>query len=244
MIFLIKKRKVVLDLFTYQPRVFEYAKPKMATQFFPNWWKDLKAYIPDNEVELKPTMKRCMGLVDHFKHGIIVPMWTDFRIEIGEIGTEYHYGMVSDGHTSIVQHSPKQRGSFAPPDSYCNLKMESPWVGRCKEDIYFKWEQPTWNMDQLNSYTVLPATIDFVYQNAINVHLLFFRHHIKNIRQINFGTPIAHMTPITEREIDLRYHMVTPLEYNNFLSGYRVSFLNSYRTFRRAKENGKSNGSN
>jgi hypothetical protein len=236
MIFLIKKRKVVLDLFTCQPRAFEFAKPKVATQFFPEWWKELKAHIPDNEVELKPTMKRCMGFVDHYKHGIILPMWTDFRVEIGEIGTEYHYGLTSDGYTPIIQHSVKQRGTFAPADKYCSLKFESPWAARCKEDVYFKWEQPTWNMNNLTAYVVLPATVEFVYANAINVHVMFPRSTTRDIRQISFGTPLVHLTPLTEREIDLRYHMVTPTEYSNFEKGYRVTFLNSYRTFRRAME--------
>ena len=236
MIFLIKKRKLVLDLFTAEQQVFDAAKPKAASQFFPDWWKELKTQIPNTPVIPQPTMKRCMGLVDHFKHGIIVPMWTDFRIEVGEIGTEHHYAAAANGYTPIVQHSAKQRGGFAPPDKYCNLKLESPWSIKCKEGVYFKWEQPTWNMNNLTAYVVLPATVEFVYQHAVNVHLMFPRGLNRDVRQISFGTPVVHLTPLTERELDLRHHMVTPTEYHTFQSGYRLSFLNTYRTGRRAKE--------
>lgn len=236
MIFLIKKRKLVLDMFTCQQQVFDLAKPKAASQFFPEWWKELKIQIPNTHVVPQPTMRRCMGFVDHYKHGIIVPMWSDFRIEVGEIGTQYHYALCSDGYTPVVQHPTGQRGSFAPPDKYCNMKLESPWAFRCKDDVYFKWEQPTWNMQSLSAYVVLPATVEFVHQHSVNVHLMFPRTTIKDVRQIDFGTPIVHVTPLTERELDLRYHMVTPTEYDRFLFGKRITFLDAYRAGRRAKE--------
>jgi hypothetical protein len=234
-IFFIKRKKLVLDLFTCQQQVFDVAKPNMASQFFPDWWKELKTQIPDSHVVPQPTMRRCMGFVDHFKHGIIIPMWSDFRIEVGQIGTQNHYALCSDGYTPVVQHPTGQRGNFAPSDKYCNMKLESPWAVKCKEDIYFKWEQPTWNMKNLNAYVVLPATVEFQYQHSINVHLMFPRSTNPEVRQINFGEPIVHLTPITERQLDLRHHMVTPTEYDRFLFGKRITFLNSYRTYRRAK---------
>jgi hypothetical protein len=234
--FLIKKRKLVLDLFTCQQQVFDAAKPRIASQFFPDWWKQLKTQMPDTPLVPQPTMKRCMGFVDHFKHGIIIPMWSDFRIQLSEIGTQNHHALCSDGYTPVVQHSTGQRGGFAPADQYCNIKLESPWTARCNEDVYFKWEQPTWNMNNLTAYVVLPATVEFKYQHSINVHLMFPRLEIPVIRQINFGTPVVHLTPLTERELDVRHHMVTPIEYQNFLFGKRITFLNSYRTYRREKE--------
>jgi hypothetical protein len=235
MIFLIKKRKLVLDLFTCQQQIFNAAKPKAASQFFPDWWKELKTQMPNSHVVPQPTMKRCMGFVDHFKHGIIIPMWSDFRVELGELGTQTHFAITSDGYTPIAQHPTNQRGSFAPPDKYCNLKLESPWAARCKEDVYFKWEQPTWNMNNLSAYVVLPATVEFVYQHSINVHLMFPRTTSKDIREIKFGTPLVHMTPLTERELDLRYHIVTPTEFSNFQFGKRLTFLNAYKTYQRAR---------
>lgn len=236
MMFFTKRRKLVLDIFTCQQQVFDAAKPKAASQFFPEWWKELKTQVLENPVVPQPTMRRCMGFVDHYKHGIIVPMWADFRIEVGEIGTQYHYGLTSDGYTPIVQHATGQRGSFAPPDKYCNLKLESPWAARCKEDVYFKWEQPTWNMNNLTAHVVLPATVEFVHQHPINVHLMFPRGLNRDVRQISFGDPLVHVTPLTERELDLRHHMVTPTEYSNFQFGNRLTFVNAYRAYRRAKE--------
>ena len=41
MIFLFKKRKLVVDMFTCRQMVFDAAKPKAAAHFYPQWWKDL-----------------------------------------------------------------------------------------------------------------------------------------------------------------------------------------------------------
>ena len=237
MIFLIKKRKLVLDLFTCRQTVFDTAKPKSAANFFPEWWMELKTEIPNSPVLFpQPTMRRCMGLVDHYKQGFIVPMWSDFRIEVGEIGTQYHSAQMSDQRTVVAQHPPAQRGSFAPPEKYCHIKFETPWLAKSKEVVYFKWEQPTWNMSQLNTYTVLPATSEFKYQYSMNAHMMFMRTNQKELRVLNFGTPLLHLTPLTERKLELRHHLVTIEEYERLLIGNRISFLNMYRTTRRAME--------
>jgi hypothetical protein len=65
---------------------------------------------------------------------------------------------------------------------------------------------------------------------------MFPRSSNTKIRQINFGDPVVHVTPISERPLDIRYHMVTPTEYDRFLFGKRITFLNSYRTYKRAKD--------
>jgi hypothetical protein len=239
MIFLFKKKKLVLDLFTSRQAIFDAAKPRMAAQFYPNWWKELKIEMPDSSPTFPmPTMRRCMGLVDHYKHGFILPMWSDFRVELGEIGSPYMSARMSDQTTPIVIHDPKQRGNFAPADKFCHLKFESPWSAKCAESIYFKWEQVTWNSNKLDEYIVLPATVEFKYQPYMQVHVLYIRKEIKQVKSINFGAPMVHITPLTERELELRYHLISAEEHEKFFSLVnRLSFVNAYKTYRRAKDN-------
>lgn len=239
MIFLIKKRKLVLDLFTSSQTVFDAAKPRMATQFYPSWWKELKLEMPDSAATFPmPTMRRCMGLVDHYKHGFVLPMWSDFKMELGEIGNPYLTAQMSDQVTPVVIHDHKQRGSFAPADKFCHLKFESPWSAKCNEPIYFKWEQATWNSTKLDQYVVLPATVEFKYQPYLQVHVLFFKGETKTLRTINFGTPMVHLTPLTERDLELKYHLISAEEHAKFFSLVnRLTFVNAYKTYRRAKDN-------
>lgn len=239
MIFIFKKKQLVLDLFTNRQMIYDAAKPKPAAQFYPSWWKDLSTEMKSpNKDDLFPiaTMRRCMGFVDHFKNGFIIPMWSDFRIELGPIGDPFFRAQCSDGTTHINQHPEILRGSYLPDTHYCHLKLHTPWAARCKEDIYFKWEQPTWSLKAPNKVIVLPGTIEFKYQYSLNLNLMFAREKEKSSLQLDFQSPIVHLTPLTERELVLNYHMVDQQEYNKFMQGEKLSMINRYRAYRRVRE--------
>lgn len=237
MFFLIKKRKLVLDLFTYRQPIFDAAKPKLAPHFYPDWWKAMKPeqYVGD---ELFPfaTIRRCMGLVDHYKHGFIIPMWADLRVELGPIGDPTFRAQFSDGVSQIGDHPPATRGGYLPQTHYQHLKLHTPWVARCKEGVYFKWEQPTWSYRNPNKSIVLPGTIEYKYQYSMNANLMFARETDKVLIEIPFQQPLVHVTPLTERELDLRHHMVSVDEYNRFMQGDKLSSINYYRAYRRVRE--------
>jgi hypothetical protein len=237
MIFLIKKRKLVLDLFTYRQMIFDAAKPKMAANFYPDWWKEMK---PEKQLgdELFPTatMRRCMGFVDHYKHGFIIPMWSDFKMELGPVGNTFFRAAFSDSTTPLNSHPAALRGAYMPDTHYQHLKFQTPWAAKCKEDVYFKWEQPTWSYKNPNRSVVLPGTIEYKYQYSMNANLMFARQHTKTIIEIPFQQPLVHVTPLTERELELRYHMVSPQEYDKFMQGEKLSNINRYRAYRRVRE--------
>ena len=122
MFFIIKNRKLVLDLFTHRQLIFDAAKPKPAPQFYPDWWKDLPTAVKvDTEMFPMPTVRRCMGIVDHYKHGFIIPMWTDLRVELGPIGDLAIQAACSDGVTSVGDHPAAQRGDYLPNTHYQHL---------------------------------------------------------------------------------------------------------------------------
>ena len=241
MIFLFKKRKLVVDMFTCRQMIFDAAKPKAAAHFYPQWWKDLKLEIPiPTGLFPTATMKRCMGLVDHYKHGIIQPLWSDYTLEVGAVGDPHWAGQFSDNTSTMSQHPAILRGSFGPESHYCHMKFDNPWVTSCKEDVYFKWEQPTWSMPSLSSYILLPGTTEFKYQYSMNVNVLFIKGATKTTHRLKFGQPLVHLTPLTERPIDLRHHMVTREEYNKYMQGEKLSNINRYREYRRVRESEES----
>ena len=45
---------------------------------------------------------------------------------------------------------------------------------------------------------------------------------------------------LTEREVDLRHHMVTREEYNKYMQGEKLSNVNRYRDYRRVRESEES----
>lgn len=241
MFFIIKKRKLVLDLFTSRQMIFDMAKPKPAPHFYPEWWRETKTemYVEDNLFP-NPTIRRCMGLINHYNNGFIVPMWTDLRVKLGPIDTPFYQAQFSDGTSHISEHTADIRGGYLPQTHYQHLKLHSPWVAKCKELIYFKWEQPTWSYRNPNKSIVLPGTLEFKYHHSMNVNLMFARETQNTFIEIPFQQPLVHITPLTERKIDLRYHMVTFEEYINLSQGERLSNINQYRSYRRVRESEES----
>lgn len=236
MMFWFKKKKLIVDMFTVSTTVFNAAKPRLANRFYPDWWKELKQDVP-TEITTSPlaTMRGCSGFIEHYRHGFVVPMWTDLKVEVGEIGSPYFQASVSDNMTTVVYHDPRQRGRFAPESNFLNLKLENPWLAKCSESIPFKWEQLTWSSNKLNECIVLPGTVEYKYQHFMQLQLLFCRSDTRKMISIDFGDPLVHVTPLTERELDLRYHLVSVDEFNKLvILGERISFTRSYMKYKKA----------
>lgn len=237
MIFIFKKRKLVLDLFTHRQMIFDAAKPKLAPHFYPEWWKEVKTEMQvGDEMFPTATIRRCMGLVDHYKHGFVIPMWSDLRVELGPIGDPFFRAQFSDNTTNIGQHPASIRGSYLPDSHYQHLKLFTPWAAKCNEDVYWKWEQPTWSYRNPNKSIVLPGTIEYKYQYSMNANLMFAREAGITMVEIPFQQPLVHITPLTERELELRHHMVTKEEYDTMMQGEKLSNINRYRSYRRVRE--------
>jgi hypothetical protein len=95
-------------------------------------------------------------------------------------------------------------------------------------------------MPSLSSYILLPGTTEFKYQYSMNVNVLFMKGATKTTHRLKFGQPLVHLTPLTERPIDLRHHMVTREEYNKYMQGEKLSNTNRYREYRRVRESEES----
>ena len=241
MLFLIKKRTIILDLFTCRQMIYDAAKPKPAAQFYPEWWKNLKTEAQmGNEMFPTATMRRCMGFVDHYKHGFILPLWSDFKIQLGEMGNPFFGAAFSDSTTHVSSHPAALRGSYLPEAQYAHIKMSTPWAAKCKEDVYWKWEQPTYGFKHPNKVIVLPGTIEYKYQYSMNANLMFARQSAASELQLDFQQPLAHITPLSERPFELKYHMVDNHEYNRLMQGEKLANINRYRAYRRVRESEES----
>ena len=86
MIFKFAQKKIVLDCFTTNPEVVEYAPISYAIKHIPQWWKDLpETYLSEDGFTNRGTMRYCAGMVDYYKKSIAIPMWADFSLKIHHI---------------------------------------------------------------------------------------------------------------------------------------------------------------
>lgn len=238
MLFIFKRRKIVLDLFTCRQLVFDTSKPKNAAQFYPEWWKQLPRSVKLDAEDMfdTATMRRCMGMVDQFRYGFIVPLWSDLAVELAPVGFTGVKAQFSDRVSTLSSHPQAMRGAYLPDTKFAHLKLEAPWVAKCKEDVKFTWQQPTWNMPNPEQYIVLPGVIDYKYQYSMNTNVMFVRGHEERRIDLRLGQPMAHVCPISEREVDLRYHMVGGEEFGRMMQGDKISNLDNYRVYRRLRE--------
>jgi len=234
MIFFSKKKEVVLDCFTTCAEAYEIAKPNYATHFYPEWFKKTKC-VDDNG---SYTIRNCIGLIDYYKTGIVLPSWFSARITVTE--------KMEDGSTCYWERSsPTVVFDSHPVDqfinfslgNYFNIKINSVWFFKTNRNVSFVCGHPLWNLPEYmkNKFYVLPGVMNYYYQHYTNINLLF--EHPNNIGskiEISPLDPLVIIHPMTEETVQLRCHLVDEKEIDKLMAiensvwkGYSTSFYDS-----------------
>ena len=199
--FFFKKKQLHIDFFTCRSEVYEYAPIDQANKFIPRWWKDLPKH-PNNSTDFN--MRYCSGFNDLYKSGLIIPLWSDLNIVIGPTHASYQY---SDRTSTADFHPTEQRGEFA-PDSL-HMKLNSPWIAKCSEDIRWISIGTQYNQQSLSDYALANGILEFKYQSGLNVNLMFARHAADRTSFIEHGTPLMQLIPLDERRVVHHNHLVS-----------------------------------
>lgn len=209
MYFFVKNKPIIVDTFTTNSTVYEFAEIKPAIHFLPQWWKNLPSkYTPDTaqNIELS-TIKKCAGFVDNYKNGFIMPLWCD--LQINSSPTEWS---VRPSLSNVII-NPHDKQQYGPKfDDYWHMKIVSPWIFREKTGVKFVWTQPIWNMIGINENIMFaPGIMEYKYQHSTNINLFLSRKNSDFL--IEYGTPLVHIFPLSEKPIEIRNHLVDTVEY-------------------------------
>lgn len=215
MLFKIKKSKITVDCFTHNKAVYELYKIRKAITYFPEDIKSLDRYTKltnkeTNIVEDVSTIKGCNGLTELYKKGFIIPFWTDAIFQpksfsegksaLGLLPKEYYFDT----------HPPVQYPNLF--NGYAHAKLHSPWHLREKSGVMFSWNSATWSLhNQIKNFTIVPGAIWFDTQTATHVNM-FINRDIERF-SLTAGTPLVHVIPISDKEVDIKCHLVTPQEW-------------------------------
>jgi hypothetical protein len=94
--------------------------------------------------------------------------------------------------------------------------------------------QPTWNDIEPDKITVLPGTLDFSLNNASNINFVMRKEEKEKTIILEHGTPLAHIIPISEREVDLRLHKVSQEEYSDLIyKQQNIKFTDKYNVMKK-----------
>jgi hypothetical protein len=228
MLFKFPQKKIILDCFTSDSYVVEYSPINFAIKHIPEWWKKLPT--PEFDVTKNPmykqNMKHCVGMIDYYKNSIAIPLWSD--LAIGTNGDNQFIWKFSDGKTRIEQHNliTEATGFF---NDYTHIKIMSPWFFKSEKDINWIWSHPTYNYSNENNFVYLPGIVSFYYQHSVNINMMFYAAPFKKI-MISQGQPLALLTPMSDRKVEIINHLVSAEEMNKLKQKQiPITFLNKYK---------------
>jgi len=223
-------KPITLHCYTSRADVYNFSPIQKASKFIPDWWKNTpKTTIDTDRLFSTPTIKTCAGFTGLYKKGFIIPMWSELALEMGKVNSNYYKYQYSDNISNIDQHDPQQRGPAYPPEKYQHLKIISPWQFVCNEDIDFSLTEPTWNIDTPEIVKILPGVVNYKYQSATNINTIWTRQDENVVYTIDHNQPLAHIIPLTEKQVNLKLHLISPADFANLSDiGRPLNFLNNY----------------
>jgi len=233
--FIIKPSSIVIDTFTYIEEVHDLYAPDLASRFVPKWWKDLATNYQANlqfpQVEFA-TAKKCIGIIETYKNGFILPLWSDLAINVMSTGDDRRYSyMFADQESTANHHNPEQFGNFVDPSKLQHLKLGSPWKFKEKSGVTFSLNQPTWNLqNHIVDFTIIPGLSDFKYQNSTNIQMLLHYPPSNTTKHllIEAGTPMYHIIPMSDKKVTIKKHLVSREEWDS-MGNALIKFSGSYK---------------
>lgn len=227
MIFIFKKKKLVVDAFTRHQLLIDQLPIDHARNYMPSWWKSApNSFLVDNFVP-HATIKSCVGVLDMYKLGLIMPLWTDIAFKIEPDGS--YFWQCADRMTELSAHNPEQWNMFADPNKFGHVKIESEWVLKTRENVDWMFMQPYWNMGLEQPYTISTGIFNSYYtQLPLNVQMMIDKRTPRNF-SMKSGSALAHIIPITDKEIEVRHHLVDLPDWIKYTVVHKTRFLNGYK---------------
>lgn len=229
MLFKFKKPEIILDCFTSDHLAYTNAKINSGKAFFPEWFKKTPAtaIIPEEKNQdprLKTgTIKLCGGLKEYYRNAVIIPSWFTMMIDVlGDSENNISWQSVGTRGLEEVSHKREQYEKFAYKNQ-TNLKIQSPWFLKTKENINWVWSQPTWSQkDFYENMNLLPAIINYKYTHDTNISwMLYYTGQNKTIN-IDPLTPLVALHPMSDKKVIIKNHLVDDFEISKILEPERM----------------------
>lgn len=238
MFFFFKKNKIYVDCFTTSEFQLNACPITRSTKQFPEWWKKIPGTISfeeENGISIdRSTIKRCIGILDLYKNSFTLPMWSDFKIEIGEENNMSFMRWYISDDTEIARHDSRQwANNFS---NFKQIKLMSPWKLKEKTGCKFAFVSPSWTLlENLKDLHIMPGIVDYKYQHSTHVNM-FVPYQIGQ-HIIKVGTPLAHIIPLTEKSVEFNCHAIDEIEYKKMSSRTKYSTFNGgYSLLKKAVE--------
>ena len=216
--FFFRKPKITLDCFTCIPELPILFPIIHSSDRLPEFYKKIPSTVVQNG-PTRGTMKTCPGVSDYFKKGFILQAWSDYYINTENSCLTWNPEIMAESH------NPKQWGNDSFKNFY-HLKLVSPWLIKEKTGVNFLFTNVLWHDDQ-TKYVVPNGVLNFKYQHTTSVNTLIQRTQFPKDFVISAGTPLAHVIPLSENDIEIKMHEVTEFEFER-IKAYVFTFNGNY----------------
>jgi hypothetical protein len=182
--------------------VSDLYRPKPASQFIPDWYKNMNSYItddkkvPNGEGLTSGTIKRCMPVFDVITSGYIITTYVDLYVSQKE-------EILQDGTVKIVPHfqwpmfepiefhDPSQGPTHPASNGFPFPKWKNPWSIKTPPGYSTLFMPP---VHRSNPFTVLSGVVDTdTYTLPVNFPCVLT--DIKFEGLVPAGTPLAQVIP-------------------------------------------------
>jgi hypothetical protein len=217
MIFWFKKKKLVVDCFTWDEAAFKVYPVRKALPFYPDVIKKMPASVnmQDNQTNIDvplATIKQCSGITGLYKHGAIIPFWTYYICQPKKYSEKNSAFGLSAGGKQPVEHPRVQYpGLF---EDFVNVKITGIWNFVEPTGIKFIVMPTVYNLNNFNyNFIIPPAVSYFDLQSQCNLQL-FVRKDSPDFT-ILAGIPILQIIPLvdSDREVEYKNHLVDVNEF-------------------------------
>jgi len=225
--FFFKRNKIIVDAFVTDEKYINLSPIERASKHWPEWFKNTPNSYGHGVIK-ESTIKQCSGIIDLYKNSFIMPLWTEFIIS-AENGNLTSYP--ADRETPVSPHPEDQWKTYADPKQYKHIKLNSPWLLKTKEAINWVVQKPFWNFKLQEPFFIPEGILNFKYQSGTNINM--FVDMEKNFETIlKFNTPILQFIPLTEKEVEFKYHVVSVDKWNK-IKIPQIAFSLNYNKYKK-----------
>lgn len=232
-----KNKDIVLNCYTDRPEVYNLYPITLSNKTKPAWFKNKSPRRDKNKIT-RLNIKGCRGFIDYYSKGVVLPLWSDLRITIGEKGTTSYEWEYADCCSHMSIHNTEDLEPQFPESEYKHLKIISPWCFTCDEDIDFLAIEPGWQFNILGFIRILKGVVNFKYQASTHINIFCVRGEREETIVLPAGMPIYHFIPLTTRKVTIKTHLVSAEELRKIsVNDHPFKFAHSYlEKKRRLKE--------
>lgn len=222
-------------IFTNISGFSDIEKPKPASEFMPDWYKQMNSYVdgnkkPDGNGNTTGTVKRCMPVFDAITAGYIITSPADVYVSLKN--NQQHFEWSDFG---LIQFHPIAQAPNHPsvkPHAY--PKWMNPWAIRTPKGYSTLFVQP---FHRESVFTILPGIVDTdTYYAPVNFPMVVNDPNFEGL--IPKGTPIAQVIPFKRDNWKMEFGGSKEIEAQAVISRKLISrFFDRYKTmFRVTKE--------